>query len=627
MCGIFSLLNNTTELTVPFIEEQFQKGKHRGPEFSKISTVMINAYFGFHRLAINGLNAESNQPIIFDDIALICNGEIYNYKELYMRMSGNDDNDDDFKPTTQSDCEVIIHLYKRYGIEQTLNMLDGVFSFVLIDYRLNLPNAKIYVARDPHGVRPLYFLSQKTPLLESVPIFAFASELKMLTEIRTTLNNQLAKSFMKKYKNSITLVDLPADSVYNIQQFEPGTYSVFDYSFKVSSSWQPNIINKPYHILGHYSNEYDADSLRLHIQHNLCTAVMKRCTTTERPIACLLSGGLDSSLITALVNEYYKNGQGQRTLETYSIGLAGSVDLEYARKVADYLGTKHTEIVLTEQDFLDAIPNVIYDIESYDTTTVRASIGNWLLGKYISEHSEAKVIFNGDGADELAGGYLYMNYCPDVIEFDKESRRLLKDIHAFDVLRSDKSISSHGLEPRTPFLDRFWVQYYMSIPPAIRFHKHRGVGEKHLIRDAFSNFKNSKGEPLLPEEVLWRKKEAFSDGVSKQTRSLYEIIQEYTGKLFVENELPLYPFIQKSDKMYEHMVKIHNDMKKLNRHLLPETAEQFYYRKIFETHYGGMGKIVPYFWMPKYVKATDASARTLAIYQKTKNNNSGDDLV
>lgn len=627
MCGIFSLLNNTTELTVPFIEEQFQKGKHRGPEFSKISTVMINAYFGFHRLAINGLNAESNQPIILDDIALICNGEIYNYKELYKRMTGEGDLFVD--STTQSDCEVIIHLYKRYGIEQTLNMLDGVFSFALIDYRLNLPNAKMYVARDPYGVRPLYFLSQKTPLSETVPLFAFASELKMLTEIKTTMNYQNKKSFMKKYKGSITLLDLPADSLYNIQQFQPGTYSTFDYSFKVSSSWKPTIINQPYHMLGHYSNEYDTDIIRLNIQQNLCNAVMKRCTTTERPIACLLSGGLDSSLITALVNEYYKNRYDgtKRTLETYSIGLAGSVDLEYARKVADYLGTNHTEIVLTEQDFLDAIPNVIYDIESYDTTTVRASIGNWLLGKYISEHSEAKVIFNGDGADELAGGYLYMNYCPDVIEFDKESRRLLKDIHAFDVLRSDKSISSHGLEPRTPFLDRYWVQYYMSIPPAIRFHKYQGGGEKHLIRDAFANFKNSRGEPLLPNEVLWRKKEAFSDGVSKQTRSLYEIIQEYTEKLFVENELPLYPFIQKSDKMYEHMIKIHNDMKKINKHLVPETAEQFYYRKIFETHYEGMGKIVPYFWMPKYVEATDASARKLAIYEKSKNNDSADNLV
>ena len=181
----------------------------------------------------------------------------------------------------------------------------------------------------------------------------------------------------------------------------------------------------------------------------------------------MLSGGLDSSLIAAIVNEYHIK-HNLPTLETYSIGIEGSDDLLYAQKVADYLGTKHTQIVLTEQDFLNAIPDVIKDIESYDTTTVRASIGNWLIGKYISENSEAKVIFNGDGADELMGGYLYVGNAPDSIEFDKECKSLLKYIHTFDVLRSDKCISSHGLEPRTPYLDREWTQFYLSIPLNLR---------------------------------------------------------------------------------------------------------------------------------------------------------------
>jgi asparagine synthase (glutamine-hydrolysing) len=216
-------------------------------------------------------------------------------------------------------------------------------------------------------------------------------------------------------------------------------------------------------------------------------------------------------------------------IETYSIGLEGSEDLKFARQVADYLGTKHTELLVTEQDFIDAVPHVIKAIESYDTTTVRASLGNWLLGKYISEHSEAKVIFNGDGSDELCGGYLYMHACPDEIEFDRESRRLLKDIHYFDVLRSDRCISSHGLEPRTPFLDRSWVQYYLSIHPTLRYHRKTGQKEKYLLRSAFSEerFANSQRCPLLPKEVLWRRKEAFSDGVSHNTRSLYEILQEH----------------------------------------------------------------------------------------------------
>jgi asparagine synthase (glutamine-hydrolysing) len=233
--------------------------------------------------------------------------------------------------------------------------------------------------------------------------------------------------------------------------------------------------------------EDDLEVIVQNIQYYLINAVHKRCENTERPIACLLSGGLDSSLITALVQEFH-NDNGMPPVETYSIGLAGSEDLRYAKIVADHLGTKHTEIVLTEKDFVDAIPDVIRSIESYDTTTVRASIGNWLLGEYIAKHSKAKVIFNGDGSDELMGGYLYMNACPDSIEYDRESRRLLRDIHAFDVLRSDKSISSHGLEPRTPFLDRSWVQFYLSIHPDIRNHRFQNQCEKFLVRFAFFPF-------------------------------------------------------------------------------------------------------------------------------------------
>lgn len=619
MCGIFALLNNAEQLDLNFITEQFEKGKNRGPEYSKLASVMINAHFGFHRLAINGLNTESNQPIVFDDIVIICNGEIYNYRELYEMIN--------VKPKTDSDCEVIIHLYKKYGIDQTLQMLDGVFSFILIDYRLGIPESKMYIARDPYGVRPLYFLQPCVLNSEYMPrepnVYGFASELKMLTEIKKRLNrenenNYRSKAFRIIHKNYVL-------KNYEIFQFQPGTYMTFELPFKACAYWQPKI-SQLYHKIAFapsmfvesFKNEFIED-IYDNIAFYLSKAVEKRCCTTERPIACLLSGGLDSSLITALVNDYHVQN-GLPTIETYSIGLEGSVDLEHARIVADYLGTKHTEIVLTEQDFLDAIPKVIYDIESYDTTTVRASIGNWLLGKYISEHSEAKVIFNGDGSDELAGGYLYMNYAPDNIEFDKESRRLLSDIYLFDVLRSDKSISSHGLEPRTPFLDRAWTQYYMSIPIDIRNHKKSGNMEKYLIRKSFSSdyYLNSQGIALLPDKVLWRRKEAFSDGVSKQSRSLYEIIQDYTMERFVNDDLPLCPFIMESADMVEHIFKIKSDVP---IHLMPTTTEQFYYRKIFEEHYGGMAHILPYFWMPKFVNATDASARTLDIY------NSPDNLV
>jgi len=574
MCGIFCILNNNDSFQNKFIEKQFMKGKARGPEFSILQNMNIGCSLGFHRLAINGLNSESNQPILIDDISLICNGEIYNYKELYKLL--------DITPKTDSDCEVIIHLYKKYGIEQTLQLLDGVFAFILLDSNLNNPNSKLYVARDPYGVRPLYQLTPKY----SGNICSFASELKVLNEI---YNFQLS-------------------CTHSIEHFKPGTYSYFTLPFKVSPLWNPVIQNKIYHTTGFNTIMFsspDDEIIKINnmqtiienIQYYFVNAVKKRTLITERPIACLLSGGLDSSLVTALVNDFCKQTTN-KPLETYSIGLEGSEDLKYAKIVAEYLGTDHTTIELTEKQFYDAIPEVIKTIESYDTTTVRASIGNYLVAKYISNNSKAKVIFNGDGADELCGGYLYMHSAPDAIEFDKETRRLLNDIHMYDVLRSDKCISSNGLEPRTPFLDRSFVQYYLSLHPSIRYHKGQKKCEKYLIRTAFSkeNFLNSDGNPLLPEQILWRTKEAFSDGVSKSSRSLYEIIQEYVNIDCESNE------------------KI-SEMSKIN-HNKPDTKEKMYYRYLFEKYYPNMSHIVPYFWMPKYVNASDASARTLNIYKR-----------
>jgi len=570
MCGIFALINTFYDTNT--INNEFMKGKFRGPEFSKLDTSYIKMILGFHRLAINGLNDVSNQPLVINDVVLICNGEIYNYTQLYKYMNT--------EPQTGSDCEVIIHLYIKYGIEQTLIMLDGVFSFILFDNRITYDlNNKIYIARDPYGVRPLYYL--KNNMNNKLDrMHGFASELKSLEYF---------------YNKDV--------ETYSIEQFKPGSYSVFNLSSKVSSYWTPLKENIPYFIPSFsytcFSEENKLekllDSFYTQISYYLRSAVNKRCLTTERPIACLLSGGLDSSLIASLVSEYYKSNNYDKPLETYSIGLNGSEDLKYARIVADYIGSKHTEIIVTEKEMFDAIPEVIYKIESYDTTTVRASIGNYLLGKYIASNSDAKVIFNGDGSDELFGGYLYMNNCPDDIEFDKETRRLLNDIHLFDVLRSDKSISSNGLEPRTPFLDKTFVNYILSIPAYFRNHKNIGNIEKFLLRTAFSKkyFLNFNSQELLPDEILWRKKEAFSDGVSSHGRSLYTILQQQIAFLL-------------------------NIEEKTNTFLASIYTEKYYYKKVFENVFPKCEKILPYFWMPKYTDATDPSARTLQIYEKNK---------
>ena len=571
MCGIFALLNtdknNYTQSSI--IKEQFYKGKARGPEDSKYNNTFYKMTLGFHRLAINGLNNESNQPIVYNGVVLICNGEIYNYKQIYNGINAT--------PTTDSDCEIIIHLYLKYGIEQTLIMLDGVYSFILYDFRFG-SIAKVFCARDPFGVRPLYKLynigdnigenNEKT----FNNIYGFASELKCL-----------------EYFYNLNL------KCYRIDQFEPGTYS----SFKVgeiedNSLWQPEIINKKYFIptLSHTIYTYEPYLLKEEFYKNvskyLHMSIVKRCNTTERPVACLLSGGLDSSLIAALVADYFRENEGKQ-IETYSIGLENSEDIKYARIVADYIGSKHTEIIVTEDEMFHSIPEVIKAIESYDTTTVRASIGNYLIGKYIASHSQAKVIFNGDGSDELLGGYLYMNKCPDDIEFDKESRRLLKDIYLFDVLRSDKSISSNGLEPRTPFLDRTFVNYVLSIPPYFRNHNNIREPEKHFLRKSFDRFyfTDSRRLQILPSEILWRKKEAFSDGVSSQGRSLFTILQEYIALHYNEQ----YPNIKPSIDL-----------------------EKKYYKEIFDKAFPNCSHLLPYYWMPQYTIATDPSARTLDDY-------------
>ena len=568
MCGIFALLNNNTDTDInnEVINREFMKGQGRGPEFSKLDCSYIKMTLGFHRLAINGLNEVSNQPIVINDIVLICNGEIYNYKQLYKMMN--------VEPQTGSDCEVIIHLFLKYGIEQTLTMLDGVFAFILFDNRINDDlNSKIYVARDPFGVRPLYCLLKNSNRSINVePIYGFASELKCL----------------EYFKN------LKVD--YIIEQFQPGTYTIYNLDNKVLSSWKPIKENIKYFVpsfsyIPSIEDEINyqpfLDNVYKNINYYLTSAVEKRCLTTERPIACLLSGGLDSSLIAALVSEYYKKNHYDKPLETYSIGLEGSEDLKYASIVANHIGSKHHEVVVTEQEMFNAIPEVIQKIESYDTTSVRASIGNYLLGKYIAANSDAKVIFNGDGSDELLGGYLYMNNCPDDIEFDRETRRLLKDIHLFDVLRSDKSISSNGLEPRTPFLDKTFVNYILSIPAYFRNHKNICEIEKFLLRYSFSK------QHILPHKILWRKKEAFSDGVSSHGRSLYQILQEYISK------------------------QLNSEPENNSKNFLPciET-EKYYYKQIFDKLFPNCESIVPYFWMPKYTNATDPSARTLAFYEE-----------
>ena len=514
MCGIFFIKG---QHNYEILNNYFMKGQSRGPENSVLKSINNDTTMGFHRLMINGIDPISNQPIEKNGVYLICNGEIYNYKDLYYYLN--------LEQTTNSDCEIILDLYFKYPVDYLIKLLDGVFAFVIYDSNLN----KYYCGRDPYGVRSLY---------TNYNYNSFASELKQLM-------------FLDQ----------------KIKQFPPGHcycdtklikyHSIIDYDL-------PNCSHT-----NTYMTEYVFYSNL--VRTTLVKSVKKRLLS-DRPIACLLSGGLDSSLITGIVCNLQTNNI---PVETYSIGLEGSTDLEYAKIMADYLNTNHTEIIVTEDEFFSAIPEVIKIIESYDTTTVRASVGNYLVSKYISNNSEAKVIFNGDGSDEVTGGYLYLNDAPNSLEFNFEIHNLLHNIHYFDVLRSDKTVSSCGLEPRTPFLDKTFVNMYLSIPLYIR--NQNNIIEKKLLRDSFKG--------LIPDSVLYRKKEAFSDGVSAQNNSWHKIIENKVNN------------IQLPDTYYDFNT--------------PQTREQLYYRYLFEMEYTDKSDIIPRFWMPKWNTTTDPSARTL----------------
>ena len=526
MCGIFSYKG--TKHSKEDLARSINLIKYRGPDNSKYLDMNSDILFAFHRLSIVGLDSSGDQPMTIEgdnSLVLICNGEIYNYKELAKKYG--------FNLTTGSDCEIILHMFNKFGIEKTANELDGVFMFVLCDVQDNT----LYSARDPFGVRPGFIGYDDDDIFissESKPLAKHCSEI------------------------------LP---------FKPG-------------SWWTSKNNT---FTTYYDIETKSDcnqgSIYDDVNFLLKDAVRKRLMS-DRKIGCLLSGGLDSSLIAALVVREYSDSK----IDTFSIGMPGSIDLTYAKDVAKFIGSNHHNIEISEQNFLDSIDTVIYNIESYDITTVRASVGNYLVSKYIKENTDCKVIFNGDGSDEVCCGYFYFKNVPDLESLHIENKRLLDEIHLFDVLRSDRSISSNGLEPRTPFLDKKFVEYYYAIAPELKIFDGKNKIEKFILRKAFENDK------ILPDNVLWRKKCAFSDGVSNKKKSWHTIIKSYFNAMISDDE-----FTANSKKYI---------------HCSPISKESYYYRKTFIEYFGNHDKLIPHFWMPKWTETNDPSARELDEYKE-----------
>jgi asparagine synthase (glutamine-hydrolysing) len=549
MCGIFLYIQKLKEIAAKQkekIEESFHKLKNRGPDNYKLIE-KEQMMMGFHRLCIMDRSELGNQPFEYKNLNLICNGEIFNYKEIIEEFK--------FKCVSQSDCEVILHLYNFYKqnsndneiMYKLCNKLDGEFAFCLYDD----DTKKTFISRDPYGVRPLFYTH------DSLNYLIFASEMK-------------------------GLYDLSKDNLNQIRQFRPGNFMIYDNKTEMITSYNKYIKD----LLLIEKVDHKVEEILKNINKIFREAVYKRIMS-DREICCLLSGGLDSSLVASIVCSKFE----PNTVKTYSIGLKGSPDLYYSQIVADHIKSNHTIIELTEEDFLNSIEETIKVIESYDITSVRASVGNYLVSKYIKDNSECKVVFNGDYSDEVLGGYIYFNKCDDKDEFNIETKRLVTDICYFDSLRSDRSVSQNGLEARVPFADKTFIEYIFSINPELKLAKTNDYVEKYLLRKAFDE------DNLLPNEILWRHKEAFSDGVSSQKRSWYQIIQDYVNTKITDEEF-------NSNK---------------NNFLInkPMTKEAYYYRKIYNKYYKNTDQVIPYYWLPKYSDgATDPSARTLKHYKE-----------
>ncbi|XP_064839450.1 asparagine synthetase [glutamine-hydrolyzing]-like isoform X1 [Oncorhynchus masou masou] len=560
MCGIWALFGSDECMSIQCTNAM--KIAHRGPDAFRFENVngFTNCCFGFHRLAIID-QLYGMQPIRikkFPYLWLVYNGEIYNHHTLKKQFEFTD-------YQTKVDGEILLHLYERFGIQKMATLLDGVFAFILLD----TANRKVFLGRDTYGVRPMF------KLLTDNGFLAVSSEGKGLTDITHSMS-----------------------SPPKITPFLPGHFEVFDLkpTGKVESiqmdrfhycTQEPS--HAVYDTVEMLPSGFVPETVKSNIRLLFENAVRKRLMAHRR-IGCLLSGGLDSSLVAAMLVKLAKEEKLKYPIQTFAIGAEDSPDILAARMVASYIGSEHHEVNFTPEEGFKAVEEVIFHLETYDITTIRASVGMYLVSKYIREKTDSVVIFSGEGSDELTQGYIYFHKAPTPKAAAEESVRLMKELYLFDVLRADRTTAAHGLELRVPFLDHRFTAYYLSLPEEMRQPKD-GV-EKHLLRDSF------KGLNLIPDEILWRRKEAFSDGMTSVKKSWYNSLQDQ-----MESEVNDYD-LEKAPKTFPF--------------LPPRTKEAYFYRQVFEKRYPGQAEWLSHYWMPRWINATDPSARTLSIYKPDK---------
>lgn len=542
MCGIFAILKANPELK-QYIDS-FNTIQKRGPDFSTLTVNDSNNYvIGFHRLAINDLSSNGNQPFVIyiNNIkyTLICNGEIYNHKDLEEQY--------DIKTDSTSDCAVLLPLFIKLNEDFVLfnRLLRGEYALTII--KESIDSLSYFISTDPLSVRPLFYYIDEY----EVGVSSLLSGLSSLSK--------------------------------SVKRLDQGTLITGNTDFKTFNDYK--IIKYHDKVLSIY-NEETLDLYKI-IVDTLIKSIEIRLES-DRPLGCLLSGGLDSSLVAAIAAILLK--KQNKKLKTYSIGMLEGTDNIYAKKVAEHINSDHTVFLFDQNEGLEAIEEVMKATETYDITTIRASVGQYLIAKNISSKTDVKVILNGDGADECQMGYLYFYLHPNVEEAVKERNKLLEQIHQFDGLRVDRNISHFGLEARVPFLDKEFVDLYYKISGDLLVPTNERM-EKHLIRRAFEVVMPD----LLPYEVLWRKKEAFSDGVSSKEKSWYLIVKEYYNNLVLDEEFKSNKFINPE----------------------PVCKESYYYRKRFAERYRDENHLViPRYWLANWSDSKDPSARTLKVYNK-----------
>ncbi len=557
MCGIFGVFGAMVdEKPLTDIFNSFEKVITRGPDRS-LTVKNKRAFIGFHRLAINGLAIDGDQPFHLVDgtktFYLVCNGEIYNFRELI----------DNYHLTVSksgSDCAIILPLYKKfnYDLDRLNKELHGEYSLAIVEMQLD-ELISVTVSTDPLSVRPLFYA-----LSDNNQTFAISSLLGGLSDLFSDVKRIDQKKILK---------------------WEVGKHPI------ISTYW-PTITN--FENKGEEHLHYDAAV-------TLFEDAIRRRLISDRPIGCLLSGGLDSSLVCAVAARLLHEKDPTAKLSAFSIGMKEGTDIAYARMVAEHINAKygnidHHIILFTPQEGLDAIDSVIKATETFDITTIRASVGQYLIGKFISTITDVKVVLNGDGADEGQMGYLYFYLHPNGNVAQEDHYRLLDEIHLFDGLRVDRAISCHGLEARVPFLDRDLVDFFRKLPHEWKVPLADRM-EKHFFRSAYGKSKQN-GSAILPDEVLWRKKEAFSDGVSGKEKSWFQWVQEYIDKKITDEEFEL-------------------QKKSLHPTLEPPTKEAYYYMKKFKEYFGEQWQVIPHYWLPKWSgNIQEPSARVLSVYKK-----------